>query len=270
MNRLKFGEQNIINNHYNMPESFRSRLVNSLIPSFLQVPAYYYLQRLIGTAEKEVSQLKKLVPPEKIAIDIGANKGTYAYPLSRICAGVEAFEPQPELAEMLERYRGNVRVHRAALSDKRGTLDLHIPVVNKVTLTGLATFLPVKGEQIVIKVPMMPLDDFNFTNVGFIKIDVEGYEKEVLDGARETIRREKPVLLVEIEQRLLSNPMEEIFNKIIDFGYNGQFLFEGKFQPLNEFSYEKYQKPYLSHVIKGEDALIRGKYINNFFFTLKN
>lgn len=249
-----------------MPESFRSRLVNNLIPSSLQVPAYFYLQRLIGTTEKEVTELKKLVPRKKIAIDIGANKGTYAYPLSRLSAGVEAFEPQPLLADMLEKFYGKINVHRVALSDKRGDLDLHIPVVNGVTLTGLATFLPVKGEQIIMKVPLMMLDDFNFVNIGFIKIDVEGFEREVLDGAKETIKRERPVLLIEIEQRLLNNPMEEVFEKVINYGYRGQFLFENKLLPLSDFSFEKYQKPYLGSVSRGNDAEIRGKYINNFFF----
>jgi len=48
-----------------------------------------------------------------------------------------------------------------------------------------------------VTVPMRTLDSFDYTDIGFIKIDVEGYEYKVLLGAKETIKKYRPVLLVE-------------------------------------------------------------------------
>jgi len=47
-------------------------------------------------------------------------------------------------------------------------------------------------------VPLIPLDSLHLKNISFIKIDVEGAEKMVLEGARQTITREKPVMYIEI------------------------------------------------------------------------
>ena len=52
-----------------------------------------------------------------------------------------------------------------------------------------------------IRVPLRTLDSYNLSNIGFIKIDVEGHELDVLRGAEVTLRRDQPNLLIEIENR---------------------------------------------------------------------
>jgi FkbM family methyltransferase len=193
----------------------------------------------------------------------------YAYPLSNICSRVEAFEPQPSCAAALEGLGRNVRVHRVALSDSEGELMLSVPLVNGIAYTGLATFGVYDGPHETLRVPVRRLDAYHLMNVGFIKIDVEGHEEQVLRGAEATLRREKPTLLIEIEQRHLDHPMTDVFRYLERLGYVGSFLYDGVWRSLDTFSYERDQHAYLNAVSKGDDAAVRGKYVNNFLFTPK-
>lgn len=232
----------------------------NISPKSLQLPARYYYQKLRGILDDELIMLDKLVSSGR-AIDIGANYGIYSYVLSKLCERVEAFEPQPQCAETIRAYnKSNINVYNCALSNFNGSLTLHIPIIDGRTIRGFASFKDLEGEQERIEVPAKRLDYFGFRDVSFIKIDVEGHESEVLEGGRETILREKPVILIEIEQRHISDqPMATVFDKIISLGYEGSFLFRNRSMPLSEFSYEKHQQPLLNNVMCKD-------YINNFIF----
>jgi FkbM family methyltransferase len=243
---------------------FKERLKEHLIsflPKSLQLPARYYYQKLRGTLEDELIMLDKLVSSGR-AIDIGANYGVYSYVLSKLCERVEVFEPQPQCAAtIIAHNKSNINVHNCALSNFDGSLNLYIPIINGRLIRGFAGFKDLKGEYERLEVPVKRLDDFDFRDVSFIKIDVEGHESEVLEGGRETILREKPIILVEIEQRHIPDqPMTTVFDKIISLGYKGFFLYRNKLTPLSKFSYEKHQQPYLNNVMCKD-------YINNFIFT---
>ena len=105
----------------------------------------------------------------------------------------------------------------------------------------------------------LSLDDYLFEDVDLIKIDVEGHESSVIEGAVETIRKTFPILIVEIEQRHISKPIDEVFNLILEIGYDGFFLKNGKLTSINEFSYSTHQEPFLNCV--NDEA-----YVNNFIF----
>jgi FkbM family methyltransferase len=239
-----------------------------IFPKSILPPLRYYFHKLRGSLEKELLKLNELVDKGERAIDIGAGYGVYTYVLSKLCDQVEAFEPQPQCAEVIEAYshylrkrgKNNINVHRVGLSNAAGHLTLRIPVKNDRRLSGYATFKDLEGTYESIKVPAYKLDDFHFNNVSFVKIDVEGYESEVLQGARETIVREKPLILIEIEQRHNSHrPITEIFDEIVSLGYEGVFLYRNEFVPLSKFSYTKHQQPYLNNVMCKD-------YVNNFIF----
>ena len=139
-------------------------------------------------------------------MDIGANHGLYSYALNRLGLSVEAFEPQPWCVRTIRAWAGErVNVHQVGLSDVEGTLALRMPVVDGTRFTGYATFGAVEGESEVIEVPVRRLDDFGFTAVSFVKVDVEGHEARVLRGGEQTIAACRPTLLVEIEQRHLTD-----------------------------------------------------------------
>ena len=82
--------------------------------------------------------------------------------------------------------------------------------------------------------------------IGFKKIDVEGHEKEVIDGARKIININRPVLLVEIEQNHTKNEVIDTINYINNLGYNSFYLNN------NELVKTKYLKNFVN--------------INNFIF----
>jgi len=69
------------------------------------------------------------------------------------------------------------------------------------------------------------LDEFKINNkIGFIKIDVEGHEIEVINGAKKTILENMPVLLVEIEERHTQSSVKNSIDYIEKFGYDCLFL----------------------------------------------
>ncbi len=64
--------------------------------------------------------------------------------------------------------------------------------------------------------------------------DVEGHEKEVIDGSKEIINKNKPTLLVEIEERHTNRPVNDTIKFINDLGYNSYYVHQGSFLSTNE------------------------------------
>jgi FkbM family methyltransferase len=232
------------------------------VPARWQLPLRYRQASLTGALEPEMAHLPDMVRPGSVAVDIGANHGLYSYALSRLGVSVEAFEPQPWCVHTLRAWaHGRVRVHQVGLSDVEGTLTLHLPVVDGTRFTGYATFGAVEGESEPIDVPVRRLDDFRFTDVSFIKIDVEGHEARVIRGAEQTIAACRPNLLVEIEQRHLADDasIDDVFRQVLTYGYRGQYLRDGQWQPLETFPVDRLQLARLA----GEQS---APYVNNFLF----
>jgi FkbM family methyltransferase len=163
--------------------------------------------------EVELHLLEFLCRRDADAIDVGANDGSYAHYMRRYARHVFAYEPMPSLAQALrEKFQRRVTVEAMALSDSSGTVELRSPVVDGVVLTGCSTISDEAAAAYPghrgVEVPMDLLDHVYRGNAGFIKIDVEGHEQSVLDGAIETIRRCRPRMLVEIDDRLSPGGLE--------------------------------------------------------------
>ena len=84
--------------------------------------------------------------------------------------------------------------YNIALSNKTGSVDLLIPKGSKGFSNQGASLssIKVQGEHKSISIEAKRLDEYNFLDVDFIKIDVEGHDHEVIEGARETIKKFKP------------------------------------------------------------------------------
>lgn len=199
--------------------------------------AYWRLRRwLKGPLEPELELLPQLCSSAKLAVDVGSNWGAYAFALSHWCAGVVCFEPQPRLAEVVSRgleARRNVQVHNIALSDHDDILELRIPrndlgyatVEASNVLQGKADLS--RGVE-TVRVVSRRLDDMGLGTVGFIKIDAEGHELEVLKGALGVIERDRPVLLVEVEERHRPGVKARMSSLLGDMGYRCFVLREGR------------------------------------------
>jgi FkbM family methyltransferase len=224
--------------------------------------------------EVELHLLEFLCRRDADAIAVGANDGSYVHYLRRHARKVIAFEPMPGLARALrDKFPGSdVAIEQVALSDREGTVELHMPVVDGVVVTGCSTISSEASETYpasrAIEVPMDRLDAVYKGRVGFIKIDVEGHEQAVLDGAVQTIRRCRPRLLVEVDDRLSPGGLARARAYFDRLGYTGHFVRQGKLEPIAAFSIEEMQRPdRLPDLTAPLTARKRfGSYIYNFIF----
>jgi FkbM family methyltransferase len=195
-----------------------------------------HLHRMMrwGKGEAEWLILDRLVDPARAAIDVGANDGVYAGRLSQLCHKVHAFEPIPWLAVTLARkLRPNVEVHQMALSNREGEAELRIPIEdNCFTTIDSNNNLPPAFHVRVVPCRIARLDDVISEPVGFIKIDVEGHELSVLQGALETIRKNRPTLIVESVRSQNPASPEAAIELLRQEGYSAFFLRDGASYPV--------------------------------------
>lgn len=245
------------------------RLFKALLPaSFFY---FYRAYRAYWFGEREIEILKDLVSADRAAIDIGANYGEYAFWLERLSCRVFLFEPFPQCVDFLrECVADNTEVFQVGLSNVSGESVLQVPVDEKSSAVAARASLSNKAVSEFscvdeIFVHLSRLDEFNIDNVGYIKIDVEGHEREVLEGALDTIRRCRPNLQIEIEQRHLDCDIADMFEYIASLGYDSFFYRQGKLVSLQEFDLQRDQIDVLASGAEPE-KLLRGGYVNNFIF----
>lgn len=217
--------------------------------------------------EPEVLELGRIVRPDDLALDVGGNIGAYTYALSRLARRVIAFEPNPELAQHLRDLRlRNVEVREMALSGSAGQATLSMP--DRPNGHGYASLKPEfnAGEKLrSFTVAMDRLDNLGLGPVGFIKIDVEGFEEDVLAGASATLAEHRPAVLVEIVERHNPGGFDRMRALFEGLGYTGWYLDRSVWHGLDGFDLARQQNPArlkdLGRVPRGELG-----YINNFLF----
>ncbi len=200
---------------------FSRRLRYALTPKKLY--ARYRAWRDMRRYEPELRMLASLVDPNRNAIDGGAHRGTYCFFLSRLCKEVYAFEPNPIVREYLAKVVAkNVKVSDAALSNEAGEATFTVPKAEKGGYRNTDGTLEAgvyQADALSFKVPIVRLDDLNLRDIGFMKLDVEGHELAAIEGAKEIIKRDRPVLLVELMVRLSGKPIAESVAAIEAYGY---------------------------------------------------
>jgi FkbM family methyltransferase len=129
-----------------------------------------------------------LVKLRRRAVDIGAHVGFWSWNLARRFETVESFEPSTSLRECFKRNvnASNVNLHAAVL----GVRDA-AAAMNRMPLESDTT----RGEP-ASRVEIVPLDHYDFDRVDFMKIGVEGSALPVLQGARATLLRNRPVVVL--------------------------------------------------------------------------
>jgi len=199
------------------------------------------LQRSIKRSdEQEINLVKKFIKSGTDSIDVGVYRGVYSYEMSKYSEKVHSFEPNPIIFKYinknLKKFIKNIHLYNFALSNQNKTINLKIPIRNsnsnkeifeeyyemgKATIHNENNFENYENFEIQTK----KIDELNFDNkISFIKIDVEGHELEVIEGAKNTIKRDKPVLLVEIEKQYTKKEVAESINFINSLGYKSYFF----------------------------------------------
>ena len=131
-------------------------------------------------------QQKKL----KTIIDIGAWWGPWTLWWGAKAKTIEAFEPNPEILPDLTQNTNklnNCTVHNTALGNTTGNVSMQYE-----THSGTYHIKDYNGS-----INLRTLDSYNFQNVDIIKIDVEGFEVPVLEGAKQTILTQRPWIQIE-------------------------------------------------------------------------
>ncbi|NRQ38187.1 FkbM family methyltransferase [Nonomuraea sp. NN258] len=194
----------------------------------------------VSLSEPELLGLSAFVRPGAVCFDIGAAYGMYTLPLAHLAgpAGqVHAFEPLRMPYRLLElgvRASGarNVRITNAALGAALGWRTLRLPYRFGLPIHGWAHLeegLKHPGRFAAgrtLEVPLYSVDRVcelrEIARVDFMKLDVEGFEATVLEGAERTIERHRPTLLIEIEQRHLGKygrTTGDVAGSLVERGY---------------------------------------------------
>jgi len=204
--------------------------------TMLMPPSLFYGRRITEEArsgEPELAILAKLVPRGGTAIDVGANRGVFAYALTDIADRVVAFEPNPDYAFFARwMLRGRAEVHELALSEEPGRGTLYVPLSDQGVVLHLAGSLKRAHSQFrnikTYDVEVRTLDELGLADVRFLKADVEGGEREVMDGARATIARDRPIILLELLSGTHENPGADAAAICESFGYEAFIVQRGE------------------------------------------
>jgi len=204
--------------------------------AMLLPPSWFYGRRIAyetATGEPELAVLGELMRHGGTAVDIGANQGFFAFALSRFADRVVCFEPNPDYARFARwMLRGRAELHAVALADKPGRGTFHVPHADDGLVLHLAGSLKQTHAQFktieTYQVEIRTLDEFALTDVRFIKADVEGSEREVLEGARSTIARERPPILLELLSGTHDDPAALTAEICQAFGYDAVIVQKGE------------------------------------------
>jgi FkbM family methyltransferase len=227
----------------------------------------WHFMRRPRSAEVELGYLERIIPKDAVTIDIGANCGLYTRELARRSKKVLAFEPARQMADLLRRtVAGNVEVHEIALSDCDGVATLSVPLGGGERVHSLASIEQRDGEgpHATEEVRTARLDSLVHEPVAFVKIDVEGHELRVLNGAAGLLARSKPVFLVEAEERHRPGTTASVFEFFTSRDYDGFFILGETIKPVSEFEPSALQD---TGALVADGGRKEGRwYVNNFFF----
>lgn len=178
-----------------------------------------------------------LVDPGDIIWDVGANQGLYTAIFTQNLRGtgkVIAFEPNPDAFRLLiDRFRDNplCELFELALGKEEGSADLIVSHDLAMDPTASIYRAKTSGDSVTVNVTTGAslIVNERCPPPTLLKIDVEGFELDVLDGLQSVFRASPPrVIAVEIhvgilQERGVVNPVDSIINKLSEFGYEFEF-----------------------------------------------
>ena len=224
----------------------------------LKERCYFHARHLLRIPHENGFKALKLIcsASDECYVDVGANKGQSieSMLLFKPDAQVVSFEPNPMLAQQLERrYRSrkNIRIVAKGLADSVGRFTLFVPQYKRVICYDLASldrdsaanwingervfgFDPAKLNISECQCEVSTLDSQHLKPV-FIKVDVQGLEYNVLNGARKTLQQSEPILLIE---DFRGDPRTAVLAEQLgyeEYGFDGVSFHKGENSGDNSF-----------------------------------
>jgi FkbM family methyltransferase len=211
-------------------------------------------------SREQLELLGRVLTPEAVFMDIGANEGEHTvFAAKRVTRGrVFAFEPVSSVHQRLSANVAlngfsNVELVRKGLSDSHARLPIYGDTQRSADGSvneGLPTLYPTaERHELLETIDLMPLDDFvrekGLTRLDAMKIDVEGAELSILRGARESIARFKPMIVMEVSEetsRAAGYPASALLEYLEPMGYRFEaFAPDGRLHPVTPTTITAYQ-----------------------------
>jgi FkbM family methyltransferase len=237
---------------------------NTNIGGWVNFSDYWCFHKGIPRAQRRLIEncLRTTASPRPVAIDIGANLGLFTAELAgRGFPEVHSFEPAPKTFAKLKLNieaspctRRTVMLNRIAVGPRNGVADLQLdpesPATNHVYLEGAERECPVQ------RVPMTTLDRYCDENgieqIDFLKIDTEGFEPYVLEGAQHCLRNGRiPMILLEVCPSLLEragSSVTALYDRLLGSGYWPHEL-KSNGQPGGALSVKRLEKIRLDDIV---------------------
>ena len=192
----------------------------------------------------ETALIKKLVKPDWCCMDIGANIGFFTILMSRQCEHVYAFEPEPHNFEMLKQNVvlnefGDVTLYKEAVGDKNGTMPLYLcpsdPGMHRLYKSKWC------NDRTDTYVYCTQLDDYKFSKINLIKMDIEGAEFGALLGMVELLIKDHPLIIMEYHPMSIKEygvRPDKVYEFLYKLGYRMSLI-----PNMEQLNYEQlYQK----------------------------
>jgi FkbM family methyltransferase len=198
-------------NYYQYPKNSIRNVERNGFQLSLDLSDYMQWLLYFGILAEPRENLYSMISPGMIVFDVGANIGETSMHFSRLCGKgqVISFEPDPDTFLQLENHLRNNRCDNVnALNLGLGKNEMEMKLEEKENNSGghrIAVDQDSDGKKIKLSTLDRIVKKLNLSRVDFIKIDVEGYEFEVLQGAKETIDKFHPVFFIEINDSLLND-----------------------------------------------------------------
>jgi FkbM family methyltransferase len=195
--------------------------------------------------DNETKLVRKLCRNESVFFDIGANVGYYSLIAGKTNKNnrVYAFEPvkrtfERAAANIKLNHLNNIFLYKKIISNTTELASINVGNESNWGMSSLVQHEHLSGD--IEKVESITLDNFvkeqKITRLDLVKIDVEGFELNVLEGMKETLIQFKPIILIEILDHNLAangNKPEDIYNFLWQMGYFSYKILSNKLEQIH-------------------------------------
>ena len=205
---------NTVNNRVQNAGTVQIVIVRSVVPTENSFWVLYgqhtkptYLEDAGHGQQAQRDAALEYVKQWRVCLDIGSNIGQWTRPLAKRFESIVCFEPNPNFRECFKKniQEKNVLLWPYGLSDRehKAKQDFNSTVLHEDD-----------GD-----IDCRTLDSFGLTNVDFVKIDVDGFEVALLNGAKQTLIKNNPVINIEMKKDKRNNITQQCASILKDLGY---------------------------------------------------